>query len=52
MTIKKCKICLEKTKLKKFISFGDFPYANFPVNLRKLKIKLKVLTLFPEIKLF
>ena len=37
MTIRQCKICLEKTKLKKFISFGDFPYANFPVNYSKFK---------------
>jgi 2-polyprenyl-3-methyl-5-hydroxy-6-metoxy-1,4-benzoquinol methylase len=37
MTIKRCKLCLEKTKLKKFINFGDFPYANFPVNYNKFK---------------
>ena len=37
MNKKKCKICLEQTHLKSFIKFGDFPYANFPVNFTKFQ---------------
>ena len=32
-----CNICKKSTNLKSFINFGKFPFANFPVNLKKFK---------------
>ena len=32
-----CNICKKSTNLKNFIKFGKFPYANFPVDLKKFK---------------
>ena len=42
-----CNICKKSTNLKNFIKFGKFPYANFPVDLKKFKkyiIKKKLTT--------
>ncbi len=46
----KCLICNSETNLKEFINFGNFPYANFPVNYKQFNKYVKKKNLSKKIR--